>query len=42
MAHVFTKEGLESILRLDVDCILPIVSQSETESAHGVTVRCAA
>lgn len=35
MAHVFTKEGSESILRLDVDCILPIVSQSETESAHG-------
>lgn len=35
MAHVFTKEGSERILRLDVDCILPIISQSETESAHG-------
>lgn len=35
MAHVFTKEGSERILSLDVDCILPIISQSETESAHG-------
>lgn len=34
MAHVFTKEGSERILRLDVDCILSIISQSETVSQH--------
>ncbi|KAK1826462.1 HET-domain-containing protein [Podospora conica] len=35
MAHVFTREDSQRVLKLDGECILPIVSQSEIGSAHG-------